>query len=274
MKIALIGLGDIAQKAYLPMLAGRQDTDWILCSRNARMLAALTAQYGFRQSCTDYRELPKHQIDAVMIHAATDAHYSLARFFLEQGIPTFVDKPLCDSYSGCESLYELATQNNTPLFVGFNRRYLPLITAQTDHPDENTPRPSELRSVRWEKHRYNMPGRLRSMIFDDFIHVLDSVNLTGQLHHAPLQLTAQFAQEKLARIDCHWQYSGRIYEASMDRQFGATCERIRLGYRNKTLELDSLVSGHWLEGGEKRAVNLSDWTPMLAGKGFYAMLEH
>lgn len=274
MKIALVGLGDIAQKAYLPMIALWQGVDWILCSRNAGALARLATQYRIPQTCTDYKALLKYQIDGVMIHAATHAHFLLAEFFLKQGIATFVDKPLCDNYAECETLYELAAKYNTPLFTGFNRRYLPLISAEVGNMHKSEDLPSDLTSVRWEKHRHNLPGNLRTMLFDDFIHALDSVNLAGKLHNAALQYRVQFAGEKLARIDCHWQDDGRIYEASMNRQFGNTCERISLGYKNKTLELDSLSSGHWLQAGSKRAVGLADWTPMLAGKGFYAMLEH
>ncbi|GGD78920.1 Gfo/Idh/MocA family protein [Lacimicrobium alkaliphilum] len=274
MKIALIGLGDIAKKAYLPMIANWPRLELVLCSRNDSTLADLAAQYRISQTCNDYQELPGHGVDAVMIHAATKSHYSLARFFLNLSIPVFVDKPLCDSYTQCEALYDLAEQKSTPLFVGFNRRYLPLLSQETGHSEGRMSLPSELMSLRWEKHRHDLPGEPRNMIFDDFIHVVDSVNVTGELHRAPLQFTVQSDRDKLTRIDCHWQHEGRIYEASMNRQFGTTCERISLNYRNKALELESLLRGHWLEDGQQRVVGLADWTPMLAGKGFYAMLEH
>lgn len=38
MKIAMIGLGDIAQKAYLPVLAQWPDIELVLCTRNPKVL--------------------------------------------------------------------------------------------------------------------------------------------------------------------------------------------------------------------------------------------
>lgn len=38
MKVAMIGLGDIAQKAYLPVLAQLPDVELILCTRNQHTL--------------------------------------------------------------------------------------------------------------------------------------------------------------------------------------------------------------------------------------------
>ena len=39
MKIGVIGLGDIAQKAYLPVMVEMQDeVEWHLCSRNGETL--------------------------------------------------------------------------------------------------------------------------------------------------------------------------------------------------------------------------------------------
>ncbi len=60
-----------------------------------------------------------------MIHAATSVHFDIAFWFLTQGIPTFVDKPLVDSGEQVELLYNLAEKHQTPLYVGFNRRLHP-----------------------------------------------------------------------------------------------------------------------------------------------------
>ena len=49
------------------------------------------------------------------------AHREIAAYFIKQGVPTFVDKPLADSAQDVEFLYELAEKHNQPLYVGFNR---------------------------------------------------------------------------------------------------------------------------------------------------------
>jgi len=45
MRIALIGLGDIAQKAYLPLLASDERVTPLLCTRSPAVLDKLARQY-------------------------------------------------------------------------------------------------------------------------------------------------------------------------------------------------------------------------------------
>ena len=46
MRIAMIGLGDIAQKAYLPLLASDERVTPLLCTRNPAVLEKLAASIG------------------------------------------------------------------------------------------------------------------------------------------------------------------------------------------------------------------------------------
>ena len=162
MKIALIGLGDIAAKAYLPAIALMPDLELVLCTRNAQRLNALGNKYRIAIRCTDFRQLNPAELDAVMIHSSTESHFDLVRYFLEAGLPVFVDKPLVDNDRDCERLYDLAEQKQQPLFLGFNRRYLPIVqdllplVGDSDQP---------MRLLRWEKHRLNQPGSARPLHF-------------------------------------------------------------------------------------------------------------
>lgn len=89
MKIAMIGLGDIAQKAYLPVLAQWPDIELVLCTRNPKVLGTLATRYRVSATCTDYRDVLQYGVDAVMIHAATDVHSTLAAFFSASRDPNF-----------------------------------------------------------------------------------------------------------------------------------------------------------------------------------------
>lgn len=71
MKIGIIGLGDIAQKAYLPVITQRPDLELVFCTRNPALVTQLAQRYRISENCTDYRELLGYNVDAVMIHAAT-----------------------------------------------------------------------------------------------------------------------------------------------------------------------------------------------------------
>ena len=116
MRIALIGLGDIAQKAYLPLLATDERVTPLLCTRNPAVLDKLGRQYRIPELFTEVDALLASRPDAVMIHAATAVHGRLAEQCLRAGIPTFVDKPLCDSAAEVEALSQsgLSTKVGMP----------------------------------------------------------------------------------------------------------------------------------------------------------------
>ncbi|MBJ6893332.1 Gfo/Idh/MocA family protein [Vibrio cholerae] len=271
MKVAMIGLGDIAQKAYLPVLAQLPDVELILCTRNQHTLQTLAARYRVSATCTDYRDVLQYGVDAVMIHAATDVHSTLAAFFLHLGIPTFIDKPLAASAQECENLYELAEKYHQPLYVGFNRRHIPLYNQHL--PELRHQECGELRSLRWEKHRHAQPGDIRTFVFDDFIHPLDSVNLSRQRNLDDLHLTYHMSEGLLARLDVQWQTGNTLLHASMNRQFGITTEHVTASYDNVAYQFDSFTQGKMWRDNQESRVTLKDWTPMLASKGFEHMVQ-
>lgn len=271
MKVAIIGLGDIAQKAYLPIISQLEDVEPIFCTRNGETLAALGQKYRVEHLCQDYRDVMGFKPDAVMIHAATSAHRDIGHFFLEQGVATFVDKPLADKAQDVEFLYEVAQRRNQPLYVGFNRRHIPLYNQYL--PELRQGHTGKLTSLRWEKHRYDLTGDIRTFVFDDFIHPLDSINLNAQSSLQQVYVTRQFDGNKLARLDVQWQAGETLLHASMNRQFGVTNERVSATYVNKALEFDSFVAGRVWQQSQQSAVALKDWTPMLASKGFEAMIS-
>ncbi len=270
MKIGIIGLGDIAQKAYLPVITTLPNVELVLCTRNSDIVRQLAQQYRIPETCTDYRQLLHYHVDAVMVHAATSVHPEIAEFFLKNGIPTFVDKPLADSAQACEVLYELAEKYHQPLYVGFNRRHIPLFNHHLPQLQHN--QLANLRSLRWEKNRYNLTGDARTFIFDDFIHPLDSVNLCAKTDLQDVYVTHQRNADQLARLDVQWQAGETILHASMNRQFGNTGERVQVTLINEAYEFDSFVAGQCWKENQQQSLTLKDWTPMLESKGFKHMI--
>ncbi|MGU5673959.1 Gfo/Idh/MocA family protein [Aeromonas hydrophila] len=270
MRIALVGLGDIAQKAYLPLLASDERITPLLCTRNPAVLAKLARQYRIPECFTELGDLLASRPDAVMIHAATAVHLELAAQCLRAGIPTFVDKPLCDTLAGVESLANLALAQNCPLFVGFNRRYLPAMSAaRTD----NQP----LTELHWQKHRHALPGLPRQFLFDDFIHVLDSLCFYGGAPsgdlHAVLRRSAQ-QPELLAGVSVSWQSGDRAISGSMNRSAGLTEERIDAYGDNLSLHIENCTRGTLACDKTVQTLAPDDWQPVLTQRGFAAMLAH
>lgn len=197
MKVGCIGLGDIAQKAYLPVLATLPDVDLHLHTRTlatlARVADGLHVPAGRRHATLD--ALLAQDLDAAFVHAPTVTHPEIVARLLEAGVPTYVDKPLAYELADSERLVELAERRGVSLAVGFNRRYAPGYAQCADHPRE---------LIIMQKNRVGLPEEPRSMILDDFIHVVDTLRFLvpgpvddvtvrartedGLLHHVVLQL--------------------------------------------------------------------------------------
>ena len=126
MKLALIGLGGIAQKGYLPALSNWQDVDLLLCTRDAQKLARLASQYRIPNTAADLQQVLDWKPDAVCVLAATAAHYELVKPLLNAGIDVFVEKPTTRTLAETEELANLADQKKCILMTAFNRRFSPL----------------------------------------------------------------------------------------------------------------------------------------------------
>ncbi|MFE2319025.1 Gfo/Idh/MocA family protein [Streptomyces sp. NPDC059441] len=197
MKVGCIGLGDIAQKAYLPVLGVQPGVELHLQTRTPATLARVgdSLRLPQRQRHTDLSELLAQNLDAAFVHAATVAHPEIVTRLLEAGVPTFVDKPLAYELADSERLVRLAEERNVSLAVGFNRRYAPGYAQCAEHPRE---------LIVMQKNRIGLPEDVRTMVLDDFIHVVDTLRFLvpgpiddvtvrarvdgGLVHHVVLQL--------------------------------------------------------------------------------------
>ncbi|MGW0086826.1 Gfo/Idh/MocA family protein [Streptomyces sp. NPDC003393] len=197
MKVGCIGLGDIAQKAYLPVLGTQPGIDLHLQTRTPatleRVADSLHLPTGHRHRTLD--DLLAQDLDAAFVHAPTAVHPEIVTGLLEAGVPTYVDKPLAYDLADSARLVALAEERNVSLMVGFNRRHAPAYAQCADHPRE---------LILMQKNRVGLPEEPRTMILDDFVHVVDTLRFLvpgpvdditvrgrirdGLLHHVVLQL--------------------------------------------------------------------------------------
>lgn len=126
MKIGIVGLGNIAKKAYLPVYNQvDEDIEWILSSPHVDKVEKLSKQFHLGKTLSVAQDLQNLDWDAVMIHSATKVHYEQIKFFLENKINVYVDKPISENINQVIELYKLAEKNKVLLTVGFNRRFAP-----------------------------------------------------------------------------------------------------------------------------------------------------
>lgn len=70
----------------------------------------------------DYREL-LGKVDAVNICVPTTLHHEIGKFFLENGVHTFIEKPITTTLEQADELVSLSEKNNLILQVGHVERF-------------------------------------------------------------------------------------------------------------------------------------------------------
>ncbi|MFI0353454.1 Gfo/Idh/MocA family protein [Actinomadura sp. 9N407] len=196
LKIGVIGLGDIAQKAYLPVLSAQPGLDLHLHTRTRSTLDRVGDTYRLPDRHATLDDLLAQNLDAAFVHAPTQDHRAITERLITAGVPTYVDKPLAANLADAVHLADLAKKHGTGLMVGFNRRYAPDYRALLDHPRD---------LIVLQKNRVGLAAAPRAVVFDDFIHVADTLRflapgpidhvdirtrvLDGELHHIVLQLS-------------------------------------------------------------------------------------
>jgi virulence factor len=263
LRIAMIGLGDIARKAYLPVLGPRADVDLVFVTRNADSLAELGAAWRVERLHAELDTALAEGLDGALVHAATSAHPEIARRLLEAGVPTLVDKPLADNAADSEALVDLAETRDVSLMVGFNRRFAPVYrdAAVLDLP-----------LVVMQKNRADQADETRRVVFDDFIHVVDTLRFLapgatdarvhgrvegGLLQHVALSLSGD----------------GRDALGIMNRVSGSNEETLEVsgaGAKRRIVDMAQVVD----QSAQDHVTRRGDWTSVGRQRGFEGLCEH
>ena len=220
--VAVIGLGGIAEKAYLPALGNRADLDLRLMTRDRRKLDAFGDAYRVpgNRRFTDLEALIADGVDAAFVHVATAAHAEVVGRLLDAGIPTYADKPLTYTLEGSRRLVEQAERTGTPLMVGFNRRYVPAYVAASQRPRE---------VVILQKNEANASGPVRDIVFDDFIHVVDTLRFLAPAPIADMAVSGSVIDDQLHHVAITLSGPGFTAIGVMNRVSRAKQERLQIG---------------------------------------------
>jgi virulence factor len=263
LRIGVIGLGDIATKAYLPVLARRPDLELTLMSRDPARGARVARSFGVPRSTTSLQRLIDGGLDAAFVHAATDAHAELVETLLTAGVPVLVDKPLAPDLPTARRLVELAEHTGRSLAVGFNRRFAPPYAGLPALPRS---------AVVVQKNRVGLPDRARRLVFDDFVHVVDTLRflLPGA---APVRIRCAVADGLLRTVTLTMESGDATGTGLMHRVSGSNEEIVEVfgdGYKRRVVDL-ATVEEH--DDGQVRVVRRGDWTPVPEQRGFTAMVD-
>ncbi|GAA2837084.1 Gfo/Idh/MocA family protein [Crossiella cryophila] len=259
-RVAVIGLGDIARKAYLPTITARVGLDLHLLTRNSGRLAEIADRYRVpeQRRFTELDALLAHGIDAAFVHVPTSAHAVTVGRLLDAGVPTYVDKPLDDSLAGARELVERAERLGVPLMVGFNRRYVPAYAEAA-------------RGVRdlvvLQKNQDGGGGGVREVVFDDFIHVVDTLRFLAPGPVERVLVSGVVTGGVLEQVGLTLVGKGFSAIGLMHRRAGAKQERLEVSGGGVKVEVEDLGRVTRFAGGRVTRSLEDGWAPVAWRRG-------
>lgn len=265
LKVAVVGLGGIAQKAYLPVFAEMENIEVHLYTRNAQKLKHLSEKYRFDHYHQSINSMIESGINAAFVHSSTASHPEVIRTFLSHNIPVYVDKPIADNLEEVEELTRLAAEKNTILMTGFNRRYAPKYQELKALSDTNM--------IIMQKNRVAQAGEARTFIYDDFIHVIDTIRFLLDAKIDQVNVFPVWQKELLSSITVQISAGDKVATAIMNRDSGVNEERLAVMTPGAKYEVENVTETHIYEGTTERFERFGDWETTLYKRGFVPIIQ-
>lgn len=269
LRIGVVGLGGIAQKAWLPVLGAA--TEWTLAAAwSPTRDKALRVCETWRIPYADSLASLAAQCDAVFVHTSTASHYAVVSELLNLGVHVCVDKPLAENLKDAERLVELAARKKLTLMVGFNRRFSPLYR-------ELKQQMPQAASLRMDKHRADSvgPHDLRFTLLDDYLHVVDTALwLAGgrvQIQSGTLQTTDDGA---MLYAEHHFSADTLQITTSMHRRAGSQRERVQAVTDGGLVDITDMREWREERGQGVIARPIPGWQRVLEQRGFAGCARH
>ncbi|WP_078553934.1 Gfo/Idh/MocA family protein [Bacillus alkalicellulosilyticus] len=261
MNIGIIGLGDIAQKAYLPVYSRIEGITLHLCTRNKKKLEEIGAKYRITHLYTNIDDLLESGIQAAFVHSSTESHEELVRKLLMNDIHVYVEKPITYHFTQSKALVKLAKEKQTVLMTGFNRRFAPSYQLLKEVQYPNT--------IVMQKNRLAQPADIRTFIYDDFIHVVDTIRYLFPYSIDHLSVSGMVKEGLLYHVVVTFKNKeGPIAIGMMNRDSGTNEERVEvMSSIEKRVTLN--VNDTFIYKGKEATKRLtSDWESTLHKRGF------
>lgn len=266
MRIAVIGLGDIAQKAYLPIITTTSDIELVLCTRNQETLSRLARMYRISEAVNNIEELADKSLDAAFVHTSLESHTEVIEKILKLGIHIYLDKPIAGSYEESRRLVEMAEASGIIFMIGFNRRFAPMYNLLKNKEDR--------RLILMQKNRAFIPDMPRHLIFNDFIHVIDTLLYLAPGKFRDLRVSSVQEGGLIQQVIIQFDGDGFTAIGITNRHNGIHEEVLEVtcpGNKWVVRELDSTV--HY-SNSEEHAYLFNDWDTTVYRRGFPQIIAH
>jgi virulence factor len=270
--LAVLGLGEIARKAHLPVLAARSDVNVVaLVSRSSRGAAELAAQYRFPIQATTLDEVIACHPAGALVLTESGSHPELTCRLLEAGIAVYLEKPMAVDMAGARQVAACAQRTSQLLMVGFNRRYAPLYQQMKALFPDQTAGLCHLIKTR-------QPGGLKqsptTAVWDDVIHLID---LSRWLMGDPQQVhaTVRYGSEgEFVGLSVQFEYLNGRAATLAHLRAGGVQERVEMYNTCTSARVEDLEVLQTQQDGVTKTHTHDPWTPMLTRRGFTSALDH
>lgn len=261
MKVGIIGLGDIAKKAYLPVYASVKDVEFHLYTRNQDTLTEVSKTYRFQYIHQSIDSMVKSGIVAAFVHSSTESHPDIIRELLNNNIHVYVDKPISYDYETSKELVALAEEKNRILMVGFNRRFAPV----NSELKKAIPEPNMMIV---QKNRNGLPNDVRTFVMDDFIHVIDTMRFLYPYQIEEITVKGRKKDNLLYHVVVQFQSEDCTAIGIMNRDSGTREEKVEVMSSAEKRVVYNVADAEIHKNSQVIKLASNDWEPTLHKRGF------
>ncbi len=272
--ISVLGAGDIARKAYFPLLLPMRDAVvQAVYSRTEETLSRARAGWGFENTTTDIEEVIRLKPQAALVLTSTASHFDLAARLLHAGIDVYIEKPAAEYSGQVHQLGKLAEDTGRVLMVGFNRRYALLYRQAREILGDR-----RVNLCVAEKHR---PSAYHISLYnnhlDDSIHQVDLLRFFGG-ENEPLHTTFQEENGKVTGTASTTRLeSGGTGVLLNSYRAGGWQEQVTLHAEGVSILVKAFEEIVVREGDQETRYGIDrpgKWLPSLVERGFGPELDH
>jgi predicted dehydrogenase len=235
-RVALVGAGNMGSHHARVISQSNRAELTLLVDPREDVGSRVAERFGARWA----PELPGlHEIDAVVVAAATEAHFDLAMRILGEGRPLLIEKPVADNLLRTQEILALAGSQDLPFMCGLLERYNPaVLTART-----LIDAPSHVTATR---HSPYAPRIRTGVAWDLLVHDVDlAINIIGT---APSEVDAHLGffnprslpgAEDVAETILHFE-NGSIAHVSASRVGQRKIRQLSVYEPDRLIEIDLL----------------------------------
>jgi virulence factor len=273
-RMGIVGLGGIAQRAYLPVLANLETVDLaVIMSRRPEAVEQLRARYHVPAGVTDMSDFLRQDLQAAVVLTPSPTHFEIVSTLLKAGVDVLVEKPATLSSRETALLGELAEQSSRVVMIAFNRRFAPLYKQAKDLFAGR-----RVALCVAEKHRERAAN---PSLFDHYseeaIHMIDLLRWYGGEARA-ISTRSLVRNGKLTDAASLVAFDGDgigVLTASLEG--GGWLERVTLHGEGLSVQVDAFRELRVLHGKEDQVLGremAADWLTSQYIRGFEQLITH